>query len=75
MAQQDAVHQRNVMRTRQALFSGFPMKAVVTVHETGEAPKRSIVEITSLSADAPDAAQFVAPAGYRVKKNDLSFSL
>jgi hypothetical protein len=75
MAQQDAVHQRNVMRTRQALFSGFPMKAVVTVHETGEAPKRSVVEITSLSATAPDAAQFVAPAGYRVKKNDLSFSL
>lgn len=74
-AQQDAVHQANVSRTRNALFRGSPVKAVVTVTEAGEAPKRSSIEITSLSAQTPDAALFVVPAGYRVKKNDLSFSL
>ncbi len=74
-AQQDAVHQANVSRARSALFRGFPMKATVTVTETGESPKRATVEITSLSSATPDAAMFVLPAGYRVKKNDLNFSL
>jgi len=75
MAQQDATHQANVSRARMALFRGFPMKAVVTVTETGESPKRAMVEITSLSSAQPDAALFTAPSGYRVKKNDLSFTL
>ncbi len=74
-AQQDATHQSNVSRARRALFSGFPMKAVVTVTETGESPKRAIVEITSMSSAQPDAALFVVPSGYRLKKNDLTFSL
>jgi hypothetical protein len=74
-AQQDAVHQANVSRARAALFSASPMKAVVTVTESGEAQKRSTVEITSLSSAIPDATLFVLPAGYRVKKNDLNFSL
>jgi hypothetical protein len=74
-AQQDATHQSNVSRARRALFNGFPMKAVVTVTETGESPKRAMVEITSMSSAPPDAALFTAPAGYRVKKNDLSFTL
>ncbi len=74
-AQQDATHQANVSRARMALFRGFPMKAVVTVTEAGESPKRAMVEITSLSSAQPDAALFTAPSGYRVKKNDLSFSL
>jgi hypothetical protein len=51
------------------------MKAVVTVTETGESPKRASVEITSLSSAQPDAALFTAPSGYRVKKNDLSFTI
>ncbi len=75
IAQQDATHQSNVSRTRQALFRGFPMKAVVTVTETGEAPKRAMIEITSLSAAEPDTALFTAPSGYRVKKNDLTFTI
>lgn len=75
IAQQDAVHQSNVSRARRALFGGFPMKAVVTVTETGESTKRAMVEITSMSSAQPDAALFTAPAGYRVKKNDLSFTL
>jgi hypothetical protein len=75
MAQQDATHQANVSRARLALFRGFPMKAVVTVNEAGESPKRSIVEITSLSSATPEAAMFVLPAGYRLKKNDITFSL
>lgn len=75
VAQQDATHQANVGRARSALFRGSPVKAVVTVTETGEETKRSSVEITSLSAAAPDAAMFVLPSGYRVKKNDLNFSL
>lgn len=74
-AQQDAVHQANVSRTRNQLFRGSPVKAVVTVTESGEAPKRSTIEVTSLSSVVPDAALFAVPAGYRVKKNDLSFSL
>ena len=74
-AQQDAQHQANLSRARSALFRGFPMKATVTVTETGESPKRATVEITSLSSATPDAAMFVLPAGYRVKKNDLNFSL
>jgi hypothetical protein len=74
-AQQDAAHQANIARARSALFRGAPMKAVVTVSETGESPKRASVEITSVSSATPDAALFVLPAGYRVKKNDLSFSL
>lgn len=74
-AQQDAVHQTNISRTRAALFRGAPMKAIVTVTETGDAPKRASVEITSLSSAAPDAALFVLPTGFKVKKNDLSFSL
>ncbi len=75
VAQQDATHQANVARARMALFRGFPMKAVVTVTATGESPKRAQVEITSLSSATPDAAMFVLPTGYRVKKNDLNFSL
>jgi hypothetical protein len=75
LAQQDATHQGNLLRTRRALFQGFPMKAVVTVTETGESPKRASVEITSLSSAQPDAALFTAPSGYRVKKNDLSFTI
>ena len=74
-AQQDAVHQTNISRTRAALFRGAPMKAIDTVTETGDAPKRASVEITSLSSAAPDAALFVLPTGFKVKKNDLSFSL
>jgi hypothetical protein len=74
-AQQDAVHQTNVSRARTALFRASPVKAVVTVTEAGETQKRSTVEITSLSSAAPDAALFVLPSGYRVKKNDLNFSL
>lgn len=74
-AQQDAAHQANVSRARSALFRGFPMKAVVTVNEAGESPKRAMVEITSLSSAQPDAALFTLPSGYRVKKNDLTFSL
>ena len=74
-AQQDATHQANVARARSALFAVSPMKAIVTVTESGESPKRSTVEITSLSAAAPDAALFVVPSGYRIKKNDLNFSL
>ncbi|MCC7052622.1 MAG: hypothetical protein IT355_05100 [Gemmatimonadaceae bacterium] len=75
VAQQDAVHQVNVSRARSALFRGAPVKVVVTVHESGEAQKRSAIEITSLTPQVPDAALFAVPAGYRVKKNDLSFSL
>ena len=75
VAQQDATHQSNVSRARSALFRGWPVKAVVTVNETGDETKRSSVEITSLSSAAPDAALFVLPTGYRVKKNDLNFSL
>ncbi len=75
LAQQDATHQANLSRTRLALFRGSPLKAVVTVTESGEDAKRSSVEVTSLSAATPDAALFVLPTGYRVKKNDLNFSL
>ena len=74
-AQQDAVHQTNVARARSALFHASPVKAVVTVNEGDDSPKRSTVEITSLSATTPDAALFVLPSGYRVKKNDMNFSL
>lgn len=74
-AQQDAVHQTNVARARSALFRASPVKAVVTVNEGDDSPKRSTVEITSLSATTPDAALFVLPTGYRVKKNDMNFSL
>jgi hypothetical protein len=75
LAQQDATHQRNLSRARSALFTGVPVKAIVTVTETGEEPKRSSVEITSLSTQAPDAAIFVLPAGFTVKKNDMNVSL
>jgi hypothetical protein len=75
VAQQDATHQTNVTRARAALFAGNPLKAVVTVNESGESTKRSTIEITSLSSAAPNAAMFVVPAGYRVKKDDMSFSL
>ena len=75
VAQQDAAHQVNVGRARLALFRGSPVKAIVTVTETGEQTKRASVEITSLSSATPDAAMFVLPSGYRVKKNDLNFSL
>lgn len=75
IAQQDATHQSNVSRARQALFRGFPMKAIVTVSESGESPKRAAIEITSLSSAEPAAALFVVPTGYRVKKNDMTFSL
>jgi hypothetical protein len=74
-AQQDANHQLNVARARAALFRGAPIKAVVTVTEAGESPKRSQIEVTSVSAAVPDASLFVLPQGYRVKRNDLSFSL
>ncbi len=75
MAQQDAAHQANVSRARSALFAGFPVKAIVTVNVTGESSKRAAVEITSLSSATPDAALFVVPTGYKVKKNDLNFSM
>jgi hypothetical protein len=75
LAQQDATHQRNLSRARSALFTGVPVKAIVTVTETGEEPKRSSVEITSLSTQAPDASIFVLPAGFTVKKNDMNVSL
>ena len=75
LAQQDATHQANVSRARSALFTGVPVKAIVTVTETGEGTKRSSVEITSLSTQAPDASLFVLPSGYRVKKNDMNISL
>ena len=75
VAQQDATHQANLARARSALFRTAPMKAVVTVTEAGDAPKRASVEITSVSSAQPDAALFVLPTGYRVKKNDLNFSL
>jgi hypothetical protein len=75
VAQQDVTHQRNLNRARAALFTGAPMKAVVTVTEAGESAKRSMIEITSLTSATPDAALFVMPAGYRIKKHDLSFSL
>ncbi len=74
-AQQDVAHQSNLTRTRAALFAGFPMRTVVTVTERGETAKRTSVEVTSLTTTPPDAALFVLPAGYRVKKNDLSFSI
>jgi len=74
-AQQDATHQANVARARAAMFSVSPLKVIVTVTEGGESPKRSTVEITSLSAAAPDAALFVMPSGYRIKKNDMNFSM
>ena len=74
-AQQDAVHQVNVSRARTALFRGAPVKVTVTVNESGESQKRSSIEITSLSSSAPDASLFALPAGYRVKKNDMNFSL
>ena len=75
LAQQDVTHQANVSRARSALFTGVPVKAIVTVTETGEGTKRSSVEITSLSTQAPDASLFVLPSGYRVKKNDMNISL
>lgn len=75
LAQQDATHQRNLSRARSALFTGVPVKAIVTVTEAGEDPKRSSVEITSLSTQAPDASIFVLPAGFTVKKNDMNVSL
>lgn len=75
LAQQDATHQANVSRARSALFTGVPVKAIVTVTETGEGTKRSSVELTSLSTQAPDASLFVLPSGYRAKKNDLNISL
>ncbi len=74
-AQQDATHQRNLSRARAALFTGIPVKATVTVTEARERPKRSSVELTSLSAQSPDAALFVVPTGYTVKKNDMNISL
>ncbi len=75
MAQQDATHQANLSRARAALFTGVPVKAIVTVTESGEGTKRSSVELTSLTTQAPDASLFVLPSGYRVKKNDLNISL
>jgi hypothetical protein len=75
MSQQDAVHQSNILRAKSALFAGNPLRTVVTVTEQGESPKRSSIEVTSLSAQAPDASMFTLPAGYRIKKNDLNFSL
>ncbi len=75
LAQQDATHQRNLTRTRATLFAGVPLKVVATATETGGKTKRSSVEITSVSAQAPDAALFVLPSGYTIKKNDLNFSL
>ena len=75
MAQQDAAHQANVSRARSALFAGFPVKAVVTVNVAGESSKRASVEITSMTSQTPDAALFVLPTGFKVKKNDLNFSM
>jgi hypothetical protein len=75
MAQQDATHQANISRARSALFSGFPVKAVVTVNVAGESSKRASVEITSLTSQTPDAALIVVPTGFKVKKNDLNFSM
>jgi hypothetical protein len=75
LAQQDATHQRNLTRTRATLFAGVPLKVVATATETGGKTKRSSVEITSVSAQSPDAALFVLPSGYTIKKNDLNFSL
>ena len=74
-AQQDAQHQANVSRARSALFTGSPVKSVVTVTEAGKSPKRATVEITSLSTAAPDAALFVLPTGFTVKKNDMNVSM
>jgi hypothetical protein len=77
-AQQDATHQRNLARTRSALFTGVPIKAIISVTEAGEQTKRSSVEITSLSVQSPSAALFVVPSGYTIRKNDknnLNFSL
>jgi hypothetical protein len=74
-AQQDATHQRNLVRTRAALFTGVPVKATISVTEAGEPTRRSSVEITSLSAQSPSAALFAVPSGYTIKKNDLNFSL
>jgi hypothetical protein len=75
LAQQDATHQRNLSRARNALFTGVPVKAVVTVTEAGEQPKRSSVELTSLSTEAPNPSLFVLPSGYTIKKNDMNISL
>jgi hypothetical protein len=74
-AQQDANHQLNVARARAALFRGSPIKAVVTVTEAGEGPKRSQIEVTSVSSAVPAASLFVLPQGYRVRRNDLNLSL
>jgi hypothetical protein len=74
-AQQDATHQRNLVRTRSALFTGVPIKATISVTEAGEQTRRSSVEIISLSTQSPSAALFVVPSGYTIKKNDLNFSL
>lgn len=74
-SQQDAAHQANVARARTALFAGAPMKAVVTATETGAAPKRTSIEITSVSTATPSAAVFALPSGYRVKHNDLNVRL
>ena len=74
-AQQDATHQRNLSRARSALFTGVPVKAVVTVTESGAEPKRSTVEIMSLDTQAPNAALFVVPNGYTIRKNDMNISL
>jgi len=74
-AQQDATHQRNLVRTRSALFTGVPIKAIISVTEAGEQTRRSSVEIISLSTQSPSAALFVVPSGYTIKKNDLNFSL
>jgi hypothetical protein len=75
VAQQDVTHQANVARARAALFRAPPVKAIVTVTETGESAKRATIEVTSLSSATPDAAMFTLPTGYRVKKNDMNFSL
>jgi hypothetical protein len=75
MSQQDVSHQSNIARAKAALFAGNPIKTIVTVTEQGESPKRSSIEVTSLSAQSPDPSMFVLPAGYRIKKNDLNFSL
>ena len=75
VAQQDAVHQANIARARGALFRAAPVKAVVVVNEGNESPKRSTIEVTSLSSAVPNAALFVLPSGYRVKKNDMNISL
>ena len=75
MSQQDAAHQANVSRARAALFSGAPMKVVVTATEAGESAKRSSMEITSLSTVAPAATVFALPSGYTVKRNDLNVTI